>query len=131
MNETTNQDGDKKQFPNINPEGKGGFGDHPEHRSDGRWSKDNSFTYWMNYFKSLAITDFLTWEKDNPPENRSVASDLAYSRVMKARSDLKNFQEVANRTEGMPKQTMIMGADETVSKISIEVVSNGTEVKDN
>jgi hypothetical protein len=87
-----------------NPNGKGGFKDHPENRSDGRWDKDNSFSYWFNYFKSLSVEDFKKYETTKTDKERSMAETLAYARVFKARSDLKEFQEVANRTEGMPKQ---------------------------
>jgi len=97
MPETTKQ---VRKIPN--PTGKGGFQERPQDRSDGRWSKENSFSYWMNFFKQLDKEEFLTWEKDNP--KHSMAASLAYARVFKSRSELKEFQEVANRTEGMPTQ---------------------------
>ena len=86
-----------------NPSGKGGFGEHPELRSNGRWSKENSFTYWMNYFKSLSVEEFKKYEDKKSEKERTMAEMLAYARVFKARSDLKEFEVVANRTEGMPR----------------------------
>lgn len=35
-----------KQVPN--PTGKGGFGEHPQDRSDGRWNKNESISYQYN-----------------------------------------------------------------------------------
>lgn len=100
-----------------NPTGKGGFQDHPELRSNGRWDKNNSFSYWMNFFKQLDKDVFLTWEKENP--KHSMAASLAYARVFKSRTDLKEFQEVANRTEGMPKQSMeLSGPDQGPIEVS-------------
>lgn len=113
MSETTNQVRDYKANP-PNKNGKGGFGDHPENRSDGRWSKDNSFTYWLNFFKNLSVTDFKKWASETPETDRSVAADLAYVRVMKSRADLKEFIVVADRTEGKAKQAMeLTGSDGT------------------
>ena len=88
-----------------NPTGKGGFGDNPKNRSDGRWSKENSFSYWYNYFKNLSVEEFKA-EADIPDKDKSVARELAYRRVINARTDIKEFQEVANRSEGMPKQSI-------------------------
>lgn len=101
--ETTNQVTPPQE---RNPEGKGGFGDHPENRSDGRWSKENSFTYWMNYFKNLSVSEFIAYEKNTKESDRSVAASLAYARVANARKDLKEFIVVADRTEGRPLQPL-------------------------
>jgi len=97
-----------------NPTGKGGFQDHPELRSNGRWSKDNSFSYWMNFFKAMSVEEFKEYERIKPEKDRTMAETLAYARVFRARIELKEFQEVANRTEGMPKTT---GTLEMVEKI--------------
>jgi hypothetical protein len=48
----------KNVSKNNNPEGAGGFGEHPEHRSNGRWSKENSYVYWLNFFKNLTLSEF-------------------------------------------------------------------------
>lgn len=100
-NLTTNQV--KYESKNNNPSGKGGFGEHPENRSDGRWSKENSFTYWMNYFKHLSVDEFKKWLTNNSDEQRSVAADIAFNRVFAATKDLAEFREVADRTEGKTK----------------------------
>ena len=104
-NETTTEQVDNKIVPN--PKGVGGFGDNPQNiNAGGRPKNQESFTYWLNYFKGLSISEFFAWIKDNEEDARSVASDLAYIRVLKARNDLREFEVVANRTEGMPKHSL-------------------------
>lgn len=103
-----------EQVNNVpNPTGKGGFEDHPENRNNGgRYPRSESFTYWMEYFKAMSVSQFLEWEKLIPDTERTVAQDLAYRRVFNSRKNLKEFKEVANRTEGMPiKRTEVTGAD--------------------
>ena len=43
----------------INPEGKGGFKDNPQNRANGRWSKENSQSYCLNFFLQLNEAEFL------------------------------------------------------------------------
>ena len=100
---TTKQD-NKKEFPYINPEGKGGFGDHPEHRSNGAWTKTETFRYWFEIFKIMSVTALKNWQKDNPEDIRSVASDLAFTRVINAKGNLKEYKVVEDRTEGRAPQ---------------------------
>jgi hypothetical protein len=101
MDETTEQVKKEPVDYNRNPDGKGGFADNPENiNPGGRPKNQESFTYWMNHFKNLSVVEFLAWQKNTPEAERSVASDLAYSRVFNARKDLTEFKEVADRTEG-------------------------------
>jgi len=105
MNDTTTEQDGKKEFPNINPTGKGGFGDNPENiNAGGRPKNQESFTYWLNYFKGLTVTEFKNWQVENPEDNRTVASNLAFQRIANALGNLKEFQEVADRTEGRSTQ---------------------------
>ena len=101
MNEITTEQVNKK-IPN--PLGTGGFGDHPEHRSNGTWDKNNSFGYWLGYFKSLSINEFKEYKSKHP--EMTMAALATYARVAKMINELKEFQEVANRTEGMPRQSI-------------------------
>ena len=109
-----------KRVPN--PTGKGGFVDHPEHIGNGRWSKENSFSYWLNYFKSITIPEFKAYKDTHPDMTMSALA--AYARAGKMIEDLGEFQVVANRTEGMPKQTM--GFDDDVHEVKITIKTNGT-----
>lgn len=87
-----------------NPTGKGGFADNPQNRHNGTWKKTKTFRFWFDLFKEMTIEEFEEWQKKNPKNVRTVASELAFTYIVKARNDLKTFQEVSNRTEGMPKQ---------------------------
>lgn len=89
-----------------NPTGRGGFQSHPELRSNGRWDKNNSISYWMNLFIRLSVKDFRSWEDDHAESERTVAQSIAYARVHSSRADLKETEFVTNRTEGYPKQPM-------------------------
>ena len=94
-----------KQPPN--PTGKGGFGDNPENINyGGRPKNEDSFTYWLNFFKSLTVEEFKSWERDIPEEDRTVVASIAYARMNAARSSLKEFKEVADRTEGKAPQSL-------------------------
>jgi hypothetical protein len=57
----------------------------------------------MNFFKTLSKEDFDNYEKNKSDKDTTMAESLAYERVKRSRPNLKEFQEVANRTEGMPK----------------------------
>lgn len=108
----------------LNPSGKGGFQDHPELRNPGgRPKNQESFAYWMNYFKNLPITEFLAWQDENPESERTVAADIAYTRVFNSRKDLEEFKVVADRTEGRAPQTLIHeGGFFTKDKLIVEIV---------
>ena len=45
-----------------NPTGKGGFGDNPQNKANGRWSKDTSISYWYNHLIRLDIQEFEAFE---------------------------------------------------------------------
>jgi hypothetical protein len=98
-NTTTNQ-----VIPN--PEGKGGFGDNPQNRSNGRWKSEDSQHYCLNMFLHMSLADFKQWEKDHPENSRTVAQSLAYARIVNARLRLADYKEVTDRTEGQAKQVV-------------------------
>lgn len=87
-----------------NPKGKGGFADNPQNRSNGRWSIEGSFSYWYNKFKDMTGEELREWKISNPESKRKVAANLALIRIEKSNTDLREFQEVADRSEGRPKQ---------------------------
>jgi hypothetical protein len=88
-----------------NPSGKGGFKDHPENiNPGGKPINEERYGYWLQFFKNLSIEDFTAYKTKHP--HMSMAAFGAYSRVAKTIEELKEFQEVANRTEGMPTQTV-------------------------
>ncbi|HWA51824.1 MAG TPA: hypothetical protein VG895_02100 [Patescibacteria group bacterium] len=109
---------------NRNRLGRGGFKDHPEHRNPGGRPKNlESFKYWLDYFKTLTVSEFLSWQKNTPTNKRTVAGDLAFAMILKARHDLASFRAVADITEGKPRQ-LIENAKEAISKVQVEIVEN-------
>lgn len=77
-----------------NPNGKGGFGDNPQNRSNGTWSKDTSIGYWYNHLVRLDIKDFETFEI------KTMAQQLAYNAIIEAKAELGYLKEVTDRTDG-------------------------------
>lgn len=105
---------------NRNPEGRGGFGDHPEHSNPGGRPKNaQSFSYWYGVFKNMSVAELKRWQSENPEDTRTVAADLAYRRIFNSQKDLKEFQEVADRSEGKPK---MVAEIEHTGKINIALV---------
>lgn len=107
-----------------NPEGKGGFADHPENiNAGGRPKNPESFTYWYRVFKDMTVQELKEWREKHPESERTVASDLALTRVIGAKADLKEFQEVADRSEGRAPQTVRHEGEVNIGLIS-EVAAN-------
>lgn len=107
MGDDNTKDLTSNQVKHIpNPTGKGGFKDHPENRADGKWDSKNTFSYQINRFKNMPVKEFLAWPETTPEDVRTMAEELAWKRVFESRKSLKDFKEVANRTEGMPKQSI-------------------------
>lgn len=112
-----------EQVKNNNPKGIGGFGTNPQNRNDGgRYPRGESFTYWYNYFKNMSVADFRQWKNIVSDDVRTVVSDLAYTRMEKAISDLRDFQEVANRSEGRPAFSNV-NDDYVVTAIKVEIIT--------
>lgn len=95
---TTNQD------MNRNPTGKGGFGDNPQNRNDGRWSAETSIGWNYNRLIRFTVEEFKNWTKEHPESERTIAEELAYNAVISARKDLGYLKEVTDRTEGKSMQ---------------------------
>lgn len=98
----------KNQNMNRNPTGKGGFQERPEDRSNGRWSKETSISYQYNYLIRLGLDEFKRWLIENPEGKRTMAQELAYQAIVKARTDLPYLKEVTDRTEGRAAQSIDM-----------------------
>ena len=82
-----------------NPSGKGGFGDNPQNRANGRWSKETSISYWYNHIIRLSVDEFNSFK----PE--TVAQQLAYNSIVESQTELGYLKEVTDRTEGRAYQT--------------------------
>lgn len=118
-----------------NPTGKGGFADNPQNRNPGgRPKNQQSFTYWMNYFKNLTNTEFKQWKKVTPKEEQYMAALIAYERISNAQISVKEFEQVADRTEGKAPQSIDLTtkgeslneySDEQVRRIAERVARRG------
>lgn len=109
---------------NRNPTGKGGFREHPELiNRDGRPKNEQRFGYWLQFFKNLTINELVNYSKIKKLEDMFVAEAIAYERVVKARTDLDEYKDLANRTEGLPiRRQEITGKDGEAIGISMSYV---------
>lgn len=112
---------------NPNPTGKGGFGDNPDHRSPGRWKKSDSVSYQYNMFLRMNAEEVREWEVTYPESDRTMAQEIAYRAILRARKSLKDLQEITDRTEGKAPQTIIHeGGLFSAQKLTIEEVKPDT-----
>lgn len=110
-----------------NPTGKGGFGDNPQNRNPGGWKKDQSISYQYNFLIRLKVDEFREWLQQHPESQRTMAQELAYQAVLKARKEIKYLQEITDRVEGKSKMsTDITSNGETINKVLVEFI-NGKE----
>jgi len=111
---TTQQDKDM----NRNPDGKGGFGDHPEHQSPGGWKKEDSYSYQLNLMDRMTVSEFKKWLTDYPEDIRTMAQEKAYNAQLKSRKGLSWLKEVTDRTEGRAPQALdITTGDESLNTL--------------
>lgn len=93
----------------ANPEGKGGFQDNPDLRSDGRWSKDTSITYWYNKLGRMTDKEREAFKPETDFQR------IALKRIAMALGDdelaLKATKEITDRVEGKPKQDIDMNIE--------------------
>ena len=119
---------DKKDM-NRNPEGKGGFKERPEDiNAGGRPKNQERYGYWLDFFKNLSREEFKKYTIDHP--DMSMAAFAAYARISKTVDKLEEFKEVANRTEGMPHQTIKSEFDDDVTEIEFKLIKNKDEIKE-
>lgn len=93
---------------NRNPNGKGGFQERPEDRSDGRWNKNDSISYQYNKLVRMTPQELTEFK----PE--TVAQQIAKQRVTEMLEDnnetkggaLQVTKEVTDRIEGKASQAI-------------------------
>lgn len=108
-----------QQVPN--PTGKGGFGDHPENRNPGGWKPENTLSYLYKFFFNMDTEKYKSWLKEHP--DHTVAQELAWNAVAKARSEFKYLSEVTDRTEGKAVQNVNMNVADVSAELD-ELESN-------
>jgi len=119
-----------KQVKNTpNPNGIGGFKEHPENRNNGgRYPRKESITYWYNTFMSMSVKEFNDWEYNNPEDKRTMASDLAHTRFRKAKNDFREYQDIINRVEGTPIHTAVVKEDK-IDGIEVRIVESHEDIE--
>lgn len=112
----------KNKLKPPNPTGKGGFQERPQDRNPGTWNPRNTFSFQMNRFKNMTITELEDWNKNTPKNVRTVAEDLAYRRVVNSQKELQEFREVADRTEGRAVQPL-KHEGELIQSVKVEIIN--------
>lgn len=134
MEDKTTQQENKSLPPELrNPTGKGGFGDHPENRNPGGWKPEYTFSYQYRRFMNMTVEEFKAWKDLTADKDKTMVEELAYVAVLKARSDIRDRQEITDRTEGKAPQTVVVdGGFFSKEKLQVEVVDeqrNTTETE--
>ncbi len=127
---TTKQD-NTGRGGNRNPEGKGGFRDNPQNRSDGGWKKEDSIGYQYRMLQRLTIEELEKWIDEHPKSIRTVAQDLAYKALIKAQKELPYLKEVTDRSEGKAPQSMdITSGGEPIKGALVEFIGLENDTQD-
>ena len=126
---TSNQDN-----MNRNPTGKGGFGERPEDiNRSGTWNPRMTFSFQYRRFMNMTVEEFKSWKYLTADKDKTTVEELAYVAVLKARSDIRDRQEITDRTEGKAPQTVVVdGGFFSKEKLKVEVVDeqrNTTETE--
>jgi hypothetical protein len=108
-----------------NPTGKGGFGDNPQNKANGRWSKDTSISYWYNHLIRLDLEEFEAFEPT------TMAQKLALNAIIESKDELNYLKEVTDRTEGKASQsTDITSGGEKINTVPPQIVFIDTDNAD-
>jgi len=106
-----------------NPSGKGGFGDHPENRSDGGWKKENVFSYQYKRFMNMTVAEMNEYML-KPEDERTVVEDLAFKRVKAAKESLPDVKEITDRTEGKAQQSIdLTSGGDAFEPVVVRIIS--------
>ncbi len=110
-----------EQDMNRNPEGKGGFGDNPQHRSPGGWKKEDTISYQYNLLMRMTVDEMKGWLVKYPHSVRTIAQNIAYEAMLKANKDFKYLVEITDRTEGKARQVLAVEDTREVEEIKAKL----------
>lgn len=96
----------KNEDMNRNPDGKGGFGDNPQNRSNGRWDKEQSISYWYNKLGRMPDEEYNSFKPAN--QNQRIAKSMIED-ASSSRPDI--VKEITDRTEGKAPQSVDVTTD--------------------
>lgn len=87
-----------------------GFHTHAERRNNGKWSKDESISYWYNKLLRMPNDEFDNFKPANS------AQRIAHTRIVAACGTdelaLKATKEITDRVEGKPRQDIDMSVEQ-------------------
>ena len=87
-----------------------GFHTHAERRNNGKWSKDESISYWYNKLLRMPNEEFDSFTPANSSQR------IAYTRIVAACGTdelaLRATKEITDRTEGRPRQDIDMSVEQ-------------------
>lgn len=87
-----------------------GFHTHAERRNNGKWSKDESISYWYNKLLRMPNEEFNSFKPANSSQR------IAYTRIVAACGTdelaLRATKEITDRTEGRPRQDIDMSVEQ-------------------
>lgn len=92
--------------PNPSPSTRFG-GEKANPQSPGGWKKENTISYQYHRFLNMSPAELKAYA-DTPDKERTVAMDIAYSRVLASRKSLMDTKEITDRTEGKAQQYIDM-----------------------
>lgn len=114
----------KNKLNPPNPEGAGGFGEHPEHRSPGGWKSENTISFQYRRFMNMDRDEFVAFAKV-PNSQKTMAMLVAYNRVAASMKSLPDAKEIADRTEGKAPQAVdITSNGETIAPVLVKFMDN-------
>ena len=123
MSETTNQA--VKKDMNLNPTGKGGFGDNPQNQSPGGWKKENVFSYQYKRFMGMSTNEFKAFADVIKAGTCTMVERAAWFRVKDMHDSLSDVKEITDRTEGKAPQNIDMTSNgETIAPLLVTFVSD-------
>lgn len=90
-----------KQDMNLNPTGKGGFGDNPQNRSNGSWKKSDTPRFKLEQMMKLSEKRLkeIADDVEAPYFERKLATAIK-------KADWKVIKEMTDQVYGQPKQTI-------------------------
>ena len=92
---------------NPNPSGKGGFAENPQNRNPGGWKSEDSISHQYKKLIRMTYKEVQKWLEEREEKGLTLAEEIAYNNVLKARDILDYTKEVTDRTEGKAPQTIV------------------------
>ena len=104
-----------------NPTGKGGFQERPQDRASGHWKPEHTISFQYKRFLKMSPEELKAYA-NTPDKERTVAMDIAYSRVLASRKSLNDTKEITDRTEGKAQQFIDMTTGGEPMKALVEFI---------